>query len=238
MWSPTWCWSSCHEHRPTRDHLAPTPPHRPGAAPPDRGRRPRLASAAAAARAGRAHPRARPRRCRLARAGVRARLHRARTLHRAGRRWLHLGDPRRRRRRRARTPGAGHRPGSRPRCLCRAADRSGAACAGRRRRADRRSRARRRRRAPRLALGAVSGARIAAGARPVRAVGAGAERPTPDYAQTYVRFVVERSGLERPIIVAAVVRPEWLDAVASEPGVGEDDVATALSYFARHAETA
>ena len=60
----------------------------------------------------------------------------------------------------------------------------------------------------------------------------------PDYAQTYVRFVVERSGLERPIIVAAVVRPEWLEAVASEPGVGEDDVATALSYFARHAETA
>jgi len=60
----------------------------------------------------------------------------------------------------------------------------------------------------------------------------------PDYAQTYVRFVVERSGLERPIIVAAVVRPEWLHAVASEPGVGEDDVASALGYFSRHAETA
>ena len=60
----------------------------------------------------------------------------------------------------------------------------------------------------------------------------------PDYAQTYVRFVVERSGLERPVIVAAVVRPEWLHAVASEPGVSEDTVEAALEYFCHHAETA
>jgi pimeloyl-ACP methyl ester carboxylesterase len=60
----------------------------------------------------------------------------------------------------------------------------------------------------------------------------------PDYAQTYVRFVVERSGLERPIIVSAVVRPEWLRAVASEPGVGDEPVGAALAYFAGHAETA
>ncbi len=60
----------------------------------------------------------------------------------------------------------------------------------------------------------------------------------PDYAQTYVRFVVERSGLERPIMVCAVVRPAWLEAVASEPGVGDEDVGTALAYFAHHAETA
>jgi pimeloyl-ACP methyl ester carboxylesterase len=60
----------------------------------------------------------------------------------------------------------------------------------------------------------------------------------PDYAQTYVRFVVERSGLERPIIVAAVVRPAWLAAVADEPGVGEESIPDALAYFAGHAETA
>lgn len=60
----------------------------------------------------------------------------------------------------------------------------------------------------------------------------------PDYAQTYVRFVVERSGLERPIIVSAVVRPEWLSAVANEPGVGQERTEDALAYFAGHAETA
>lgn len=59
-----------------------------------------------------------------------------------------------------------------------------------------------------------------------------------DYAQTFVRFVVERSELERPIIVAAVVRPAWLAAVASEPGVGEEDLPTALSYFAAKGDTA
>ena len=60
----------------------------------------------------------------------------------------------------------------------------------------------------------------------------------PDYAQTYVRFVVERSELERPIIVSSVVRPEWLRAVATEPGVAEDDLTSALAYFARHGPTA
>jgi hypothetical protein len=59
-----------------------------------------------------------------------------------------------------------------------------------------------------------------------------------DYAQTFVRFVVERSELERPIIVAAVVRPAWLAAVASEPGVGEEDLPTALAYFAAQGDSA
>ena len=158
-WSPTWCWSSSRERRRTRDHLAPTPPDRPGAAPPDRRRRPRRASAAAAARAGRAHARSRARRCRLARPGVRARLHRTRPLHRAGRRGLHLGDPRRRRRCRARAPRAGDDPGSRAGRLRRAADRRRTAGPGRRRGARRRPRTRRGRRAPRLAVGALSGAR-------------------------------------------------------------------------------
>ena len=60
----------------------------------------------------------------------------------------------------------------------------------------------------------------------------------PDYAQTYVRFVLERSGLERPVIVTAVVRPEWLHAVANEPGVSEDTIEDALAYFSRQADAA
>jgi pimeloyl-ACP methyl ester carboxylesterase len=60
----------------------------------------------------------------------------------------------------------------------------------------------------------------------------------PDYAQTYVRFVVERSSLDKPIVVSAVVRPAWLAAVATEPGVGEDDMMSALAHFAAQGETA
>lgn len=60
----------------------------------------------------------------------------------------------------------------------------------------------------------------------------------PDYAQTYVRFIVERSSLDKPVTVAAVVRPEWLAAVASEPGVGQASVAEALRFYASHAQTA
>lgn len=60
----------------------------------------------------------------------------------------------------------------------------------------------------------------------------------PDYAQTYVRFVTERSELERPIIVSAVVRPAWLAAVAAEPGVGEEGLSSALAYYAAQAESA
>lgn len=60
----------------------------------------------------------------------------------------------------------------------------------------------------------------------------------PDYAQTYVRFVVERSSLERPITVASVVRPAWVDAVASEPGVSSSSVAEALANYASVADLA
>lgn len=59
----------------------------------------------------------------------------------------------------------------------------------------------------------------------------------PDYAQTYVRFVVERSSLEHPLAVAAVVRPQWLAAVAAEPGVREMGLEEALAYFATVTET-
>lgn len=43
-------------------------------------------------------------------------------------------------------------------------------------------------------------------------------RPT-DYAVEYVRLANEWSGLEHPIAVCTVVRPEWLTAVADQPGV-------------------
>lgn len=54
----------------------------------------------------------------------------------------------------------------------------------------------------------------------------------PDYAQTYVRFVIDSSKLEKPIMVCAVARPEWLAAVAAEPGVGQSTVDEALQMYA------
>lgn len=54
----------------------------------------------------------------------------------------------------------------------------------------------------------------------------------PDYAQTFTRFVIEGSDLETPLFVAAVVRPEWLEAVANEPGVGTGTVAEGLAVYA------
>jgi pimeloyl-ACP methyl ester carboxylesterase len=60
----------------------------------------------------------------------------------------------------------------------------------------------------------------------------------PDYAQTYVRFVIERSGLDKALMVSAVSRPEWLAAIAAEPGVGVAPIADALRFYAEHADTA
>ena len=54
----------------------------------------------------------------------------------------------------------------------------------------------------------------------------------PDYAQTYVRFVLESSKLEKALMVCAVARPEWLAAVAAEPGVGHGTVDEALQFYA------
>ncbi len=54
----------------------------------------------------------------------------------------------------------------------------------------------------------------------------------PDYAQTFVRFVAEGSDLERPLWVAATVRPEWLAAVAAEPGVAVGTVPDGLAHYA------
>ncbi|HLU42982.1 MAG TPA: alpha/beta fold hydrolase [Microthrixaceae bacterium] len=60
----------------------------------------------------------------------------------------------------------------------------------------------------------------------------------PDYAQTFVRFVTERSGLERPLIVSAVVRPEWVEAIIGQPGVGQEPLDVALELFATQGDIA
>lgn len=54
----------------------------------------------------------------------------------------------------------------------------------------------------------------------------------PDYALEYVRQMVQWSNLDTPIAVATVVRPEWLAAVAAEPGVVELPADEALALFA------
>jgi pimeloyl-ACP methyl ester carboxylesterase len=54
----------------------------------------------------------------------------------------------------------------------------------------------------------------------------------PDYAQEYVRQIMQWSGLDRPIAVAAVNRPEWVDAVVAEPGVVELGLQPALDLYA------
>ena len=55
-----------------------------------------------------------------------------------------------------------------------------------------------------------------------------------DYAALFARLAVEHSGLEEPIIVAAQVRPPWLEAVLGEVGVVEGTLERALvTYSAR-----
>jgi hypothetical protein len=54
----------------------------------------------------------------------------------------------------------------------------------------------------------------------------------PDYAQEYVRQIMQWSGLDRPIVVATVTRPEWLTAVVAEPGVVEDSLQGGLALLA------
>lgn len=54
-----------------------------------------------------------------------------------------------------------------------------------------------------------------------------------DYASSFARQAAQLSGLEHPIAVCAVGRPDWLRAVLDEPGVEEWDVTRALSTYAR-----
>lgn len=53
----------------------------------------------------------------------------------------------------------------------------------------------------------------------------------PDYAVNFVRLAFESSAVPEPIAVAAVVRPEWLSAVASEPGVVSTSLERALHLY-------
>jgi pimeloyl-ACP methyl ester carboxylesterase len=53
----------------------------------------------------------------------------------------------------------------------------------------------------------------------------------PDYAQEYVRQVMQWSGLDRPIAVSTVTKPEWIEAVIDEPGVVEIPLHEAVRLF-------
>ena len=53
----------------------------------------------------------------------------------------------------------------------------------------------------------------------------------PDYALEYVRFVLEDSEIENPIVVSARIRPEWMAAVASDIGVIELPLEEAIASF-------
>ena len=53
----------------------------------------------------------------------------------------------------------------------------------------------------------------------------------PDYILNFVRFALDGSPVADPIALAAVVRPEWLAAVAAEPGVIPMSIADALACY-------
>ena len=53
-----------------------------------------------------------------------------------------------------------------------------------------------------------------------------------DYATLFVRLALEHSGLDDPISIAAVVRPQWLAAVADEVGVVERSLTESLARYA------
>jgi len=54
----------------------------------------------------------------------------------------------------------------------------------------------------------------------------------PDYATSFVRLAVQVSDLVEPLTVAARTRPEWLQAVADEPGVRVASIAEGLTSYA------
>lgn len=56
---------------------------------------------------------------------------------------------------------------------------------------------------------------------PYALVELGRDLRPPDYAATFARLAVQASELDEPLIVTAAFRPEWLAAVAAEPGVGQ-----------------
>ncbi len=67
---------------------------------------------------------------------------------------------------------------------------------------------------------------------PYALVELGRDLRPPDYAALFVRLALAGSDLDEPIAVAAVFRPEWLDAVVRELGVVDVTLAEALSMYA------
>ncbi|MCD9625450.1 alpha/beta fold hydrolase [Rhabdothermincola salaria] len=57
----------------------------------------------------------------------------------------------------------------------------------------------------------------------------------PDYAMDFLRFVVEESDLEAPIVVSARIRPPWVEAVADAVGVIDLPLEEAVAHLARTA---
>jgi pimeloyl-ACP methyl ester carboxylesterase len=55
----------------------------------------------------------------------------------------------------------------------------------------------------------------------------------PDYATSFVRQAAQLSGLDRPLSVCAVERPDWLATVVEEPGVEVTTPHEALLHYAR-----
>jgi hypothetical protein len=56
----------------------------------------------------------------------------------------------------------------------------------------------------------------------------------PDYATAFLRQANELSGLEWPVCVCCAERPDWLAAVAREPGALETTLPDALRLYALH----
>lgn len=68
---------------------------------------------------------------------------------------------------------------------------------------------------------------------PYALVEMGRDLRPPDYAATFARMCVQASGLDEPLVVTAAFRPEWLAAVAAEPGVASmRSIADAVARFA------
>jgi hypothetical protein len=53
----------------------------------------------------------------------------------------------------------------------------------------------------------------------------------PDYATAFSRQALQFSKVDPPLAIAAVVRPDWLRAVAGEPGIAELGVGPALRLY-------
>jgi pimeloyl-ACP methyl ester carboxylesterase len=67
---------------------------------------------------------------------------------------------------------------------------------------------------------------------PYALVELGRDLRPPDYAASFVRLALSGSPLDEPIAVCAVIRPEWLVAVANEHGVMTVSLAEALTTYA------